>query len=364
MTRDFSRTLWHLRKSSQTARAGSFYLREAANAGLCPSDATQVEGSCFVEVGPVVPPWLTEGPPDQTSVFANAETASGDLYSGASADLSHVLFFLRRANSGQSYLWPGDTTTEHLKSLYEYVGVGDAEPKLVGVSNAGQLLHNTEADLISDCGTELGGAETTGNDKYNAISASGQAVFFTARAAESGPSKDKCTFRELPLFEEGTGPPVDELYVRIAGEETLAISEPPLSVQGRECTGTCETSETIEADRSKGVFQGASEDGSKVFFLTKQPLVNAGADTKTDLYMRGTARPDGQERDRGLPRPRTRANPPKSRVWHGFPRTVRTCTSSPRANSQATKTPTTIKPRWAPITSMCTSATARTRRAS
>ena len=40
-------------------------------------------------------------------------------------------------------VWPGDQTREGDESLYEYVGTGNREPTLVGVSNAGPLQGKT-----------------------------------------------------------------------------------------------------------------------------------------------------------------------------------------------------------------------------
>ncbi len=193
-------------------------------------------------------------------------------YVGASDDLSHVLLRDRSpAGSEEVRIWPGDTTVEgRYRSLYEYEGTGNSEPRLVGVSNEerveaaarkeGRQHINEAATLVSNCGTSLGNAEE--RDGYNAVSASGTTVYFTAEAGEACSS-----------------PTVNELYARIAGERTVAISEPSLSVPGRECTGGCAT-----ASSQAGEFAGASRDGSKVFFLTSQPLVNGDRDAGVDLY--------------------------------------------------------------------------------
>ena len=71
---------------------------------------------------------------------------------------------------------------------------------------------------------------------------------------------------------KGTGPPVDELYARTNESETTAISEPSKA----DCT-ECDTSEPARA-----VFQGASEDGSRVFFLSEQKLL--GGASGMNLY--------------------------------------------------------------------------------
>ena len=97
----------------------------------------------------------------------------------------------------------------------------------------------------------------------------------TARSSISPPSTARHVLRARPS--------VNELYGRVDGEHTVPISEPALP--RADCTGVCETDENTQADRSEGVFEGASRDGAKVFFLTEQPLLNADKDTTTDLYM-------------------------------------------------------------------------------
>lgn len=176
-------------------------------------------------------------------------------FAGASADLSHIL--LTRAPGD---LFPGDETQSG-PSLYEYAQTGQDEPRLVGVTNEGPLEGspnvNDSAHLIGRCGTELGSGR---EDTYNAISSSGETVFFTV------------------LQGSCSAPTVNELYARIGGAKTIDISEPRLPA-GETCEDACAT-----APRQEGLFQGASSDGSKVFFLTDQPLLTADRDTTQDLY--------------------------------------------------------------------------------
>jgi hypothetical protein len=231
------RSLWRLRKTPQTVEGeGSLYRREA-------------DGS-LVEVGPVEP---------------SKPEAAQMGYMGASTDLTHVFFEIGTQDERRG-LWPGDETNGGRPSLYEYVGSANQEPKLVGVSNIGAVEKNTQAVQLGHCGVELGSAAS--NDTYNAISEDGGTAFFTVRST-GGTSCGKA---------------VDELYARVDGETTAAISEPPLSLAGRECDGVCREDEEIEAKRGEGEFQGASADGRKVFFLTNQPLLNSDRDNRTDLY--------------------------------------------------------------------------------
>jgi hypothetical protein len=206
-------------------------------------------GGSLSEIGPVWPPALGPSGP-----------AQGTGVRGAAADARNgVVFYIRKVmgGGGAPGFWPFDATLTE-SSLYEYSGLGNTEPYLVGVSGgAGSTA------LVSQCGTELGGSRGQG---YNAVSEDGSRVFFTALAAGCG----------------GSGPPVNELFARIDGSETAAISEPTVA----DCP-SCDTSAPAGA-----LFQGASADGSKVFFTTTQSLL--GADTSNNLYEYDFAPPAGQ----------------------------------------------------------------------
>jgi hypothetical protein len=227
----------------------------------------RLPGGSLVPLGPLEPP-------DEGGVLTIV---------GASEDLHRALFVTHSPNINSeemSALWPGDTTAGgRLPSLYEYeyTGGGNQEPRLVGVDNVGVPASVGAGHLISDCGTWLGSLPERNRDVYNAVSASGAAVFFTAASRSCG----------------ALGPPVNEVYVRLretptVPAHTVAISEPPLgSVPGRVCTGACENAENVLGERKEGLFAGASRDGSRVFFLTRQSLVNGderGEGTGQDLY--------------------------------------------------------------------------------
>lgn len=185
-------------------------------------------------------------------------------YQGASSDLTRVVFGMQCPGQGNcGALWRGDTTISGRGSLYEYAGTGNQEPTLVGVKNAGPLKGvsyiNEHAELLGQCGIELGSR----TDNYNAVSTSGKTVFFTPLPAEVevGPGNKFC--REESGKGVGSGPSVSEVYARVNGSETVDISEP----SAVDCE-LCDTS-----SRHSAVFQGASEDGSKVFFLSEQELL-------------------------------------------------------------------------------------------
>jgi hypothetical protein len=214
---NLSESVWQLRASTETEAEGpgSLYLRK--------SDGT------FTLIGPSSP-----SRPENSATF----------YLGASHDLKHVLF----SQSASDVLWPGDITAGLNKSLYEYDGTNNAEPTLVGVRNEGLLVSDAEAQVISSCGTELG-SEGGSADSYNAVSSSGNVVFFTANGGE------------------GCGPTVEEVYARINRDRTVPISEP-----SKEACAECDTE-----NPKPGMFRGASEDGSKAFFMTEQALLPGAA---------------------------------------------------------------------------------------
>jgi hypothetical protein len=183
----------------------------------------------------------------------------------ASRDLSRLLFMLTGPRYARGNLvnliWPGDTTALRplgggWDSLYEYFGSGHLAPSLVGVDAGG--------NLIGQCGTALGYPErghfasVQSGEVYNAISApSGSRVYFTVAGG--------------PCEEGGLGPPANELFAseEVSGgaRRSIAISEPTTGSQG-DCS-TCDTSAPKGA-----VFQGASEDGTKAFFLSEQHLLH------------------------------------------------------------------------------------------
>jgi hypothetical protein len=247
---DLTKTLWAAREPSESIYARDLYVREA-------------DGS-VVKVGPMVPPSVS-GPP-----AGYVGEAPGGLYIvGASRDLSRVLFTAQvPGTDGQSFLWPGDTTSyPDAYTLYEYTGTGNSHPDLVGV--------NDEGALISRCGTWLGGEGESG-DKYNAVSSGGEKVFFTPQASVvvenfRGEQEVLCS-----------GPQVKEVYARIDGSATVDISEPTVA----QCSA-CNTSV-----KSPAAFAGASEDGSKVFFLGGELLAGA---TGSNLYEYDFENPEGSK---------------------------------------------------------------------
>ncbi|MGA9286252.1 MAG: hypothetical protein WBV85_12510 [Solirubrobacteraceae bacterium] len=187
------------------------------------------------------------GPTSQPSLGLLGPGAFGDTSRSGTADFSHVVW------ASTPPVWPSLDETKGLMSLYEYVGVDSQAPILVGVGGGAG-----STDLISECGTQLGGDASSVNTP-GSMSRDGSVVFFTARAClNSGSGANK-----------GVPVPANELYARIDQALTVPISQR----SSTECTSTeCENSPPSGAQ-----FQGASTDGSTVFFTSTQQLTDSAS---------------------------------------------------------------------------------------
>ncbi len=259
---DLGATLWELgRRRVASVGASEEEARCPAQPG---EEEIQPEGVTDFYVEPSLGTFARVGPPTPDPCEINA---SEYTYLGASEDLSRILF-----STGGGFRWPFDGTVKSGPTLYEYTGVeqpGEArEPTLVGVQ--GGLGSRT---LISSCGTRLGSGAPevrTLGSMYNAVSSSGARVFFTAVGTDEA--------------EGCEGPPVSEMFAREeehSGEvHTVAISEPSISY----CAGT-PSPPCADAN-----FEGASADGSKVFFTSTQSIPGvegASEDEGSDSAVKG-----------------------------------------------------------------------------
>ena len=229
---DLDSSLWALETLVQPKETYDFYIERPLGT--------------FVEIGPLAP---------------GGGSVSRDHYSGASDDLSRVLF-----TTPQGSRWPFDATASG-GTLYEYVGLeqpdetGEREPDLVGVEGA----RGSKA-LIGRCGTRLGSSSTEEEpngfgSEYNAVSASGQRVFFTAIGADH----DACGFPQSP---------VDELFVREEAPFPATAPAPEM----RTLPLSCPPAPLLPCADAN--FEGASRDGSKVFFTSTGKLVEGASEDR------------------------------------------------------------------------------------
>jgi hypothetical protein len=227
----------------------------------------------FVDVGPATPPEDgAQGP------HGGVQDNVAQFFT---ADFSHFAF-------DAPYLWsspfPPNGNGGH-NEAYEYApGAGNRHLD-VGVS--GSYENGANHKLISACATTLGTA-TPGRVAPGTMSADGRTVFFTAFQCPSGADGQV---------------PVDEVFARVDGEEplvegvarkpeTVPISQPK-ALNPAAVNKSCESTECIEntslaveeaalAKHESGPwrdanFAGASEDGSRAFFLSTQQLTDGAS---------------------------------------------------------------------------------------
>jgi hypothetical protein len=222
--------------------------------------------------------------------------AAGGSYLGGSSDLSRL--FIRPSLS----LLPTDTVPGVGLGIYEIAGCcrSSSPLRLVNVDNEGNELRVRirEGEQESINGPFFGDwgyltVPVTGSE-YHAISASGGTVFFTAtpNKPKVGEETVLTVYARVNCTVEHISAPSCKEDALHNGEkfETVAVSNPSET----ECP-ECSTAAT----RRNATFQGASADGSKVFFTTKQRLLSKepeGAEGVTpNLYEYDFRAPQGQK---------------------------------------------------------------------
>jgi len=241
--------------------------------------------------------------------LSNTQMEQTVAYLGGSSDLSRVFV------QPEGALLPSDTLPNG-GGIYEIAGPGTAAPRLrlVNVENEGdekgrELVLNEDEEthlppLFGDFRVESPLGVGVVGTKYHAISESGETVFFTATPQGStvqalyarAPclSGPHCAYVESEnegrvegkaglegKVGDGEGP--NDVKKELTGRETIKVSSPSPS----ECEACRQGSEPQPA-----TFQGASADGSKVFFTTKQQLLSE--DSTYNLYEYDFTKPEGR----------------------------------------------------------------------
>jgi hypothetical protein len=195
---------------------------------------------------------------------------------GASSDLCHIVVEESEPPGLKTVPVPGEASGTGFQK-YELVrGCHGEAPalRLIALDNRGK-------PITPGC-MSLGGQRSEGKkSEFNAISADGSEIFFETRIG----SNSGCS---------------QSLFVRLNGQRTLELSRPlDTSKPFGGCVGEgggvpgevpCQGA----AGRAPAEFQGASEDGSKVFFTTTAQLVAEDQDVSNDLYMATIGCPPGE----------------------------------------------------------------------
>jgi hypothetical protein len=206
--------------------------------------------------------------------FAGAVAAVGrpttvPRYESASHDFCHVLVL----TSSDEPLLPMAVGTGARHELYEFDRGCAGSPQslaLVGLNNKGELVNRT-------CDTRLGNdAYSAGaGSQFSAVNADGSEVFFTVCVKTS----DQPFGHEVP----------HQVFVRLAGSRTVEVSRPLApACEAKGVAGEVPCKGAVE--RASADFQGASEDGSRVYFTAslatgQPPLVPGATDASNNLYV-------------------------------------------------------------------------------
>jgi hypothetical protein len=227
------------------------------------------------ELGPTIRCALRkpEGSWVSTPVYAdlNGENFSAGVLNtaGASSTGEDVVFY-------DAYTFPflssdtsescGGLGSGQCGGIYEMAGVGTESPelRLVDVDNSGNMIGPGNT---SDLGAEELAPPRGG--RYQAVSANGSTIYFTATPNASNGF--------------GSSANVETIFARVNGTSTFDISNPSPAECTR-CTQEAEEGKMENSEAKPATYQGASADGSKVFFTTKQQLVNGDTDSTPDLY--------------------------------------------------------------------------------
>jgi hypothetical protein len=215
-------TLWLQHTPQQSALTQDLYIRSATGA--------------FSLVGPASPPPQGEEEPSN-QIAATGEGSAPPV--AATSNYEHIIL-----EGGP---------------LYEYSGTGNSQPIPVGVTGGKE-----STNLINMCGTDLGGG--LGGSAYNALSASGETIFFTIDMS-CGVLKSA------------------EVFARLHGSVVSPEAASTVDVSASECTLGLACGEGSGKN-----FEGASEDGRRVFFTSTQKLTNEAVNGTASGDAAGEAR--------------------------------------------------------------------------
>jgi hypothetical protein len=223
------------------------------------------------------------GSPSGPYATVGSTTGANELVNlvGASDDLSHVVaeshdHELPLCEGSQQVL--SKTLDDGSQGLYEWSA---ARQCFVCVDLKSRL---SSGGLVSRCGAVLGQGTTSvrSGSTHDAVSDDGSKIFFTAPDPNaSGPH----------CWNSGASPQENppELYMRVNAETTVEVSasegvkDPTCAVRDPVC--------------HPAVYVGASENGAKVFFITRAELTKDAVEAGThepELYEYDTEAPEGK----------------------------------------------------------------------
>jgi hypothetical protein len=242
-------------------------------------------GGFFAPISPLLKPRVIR---DETGRFTVERTE----FQAASADHSHLYFVPGPASE------PEATATAYLSGDPEPVPASSADHNayVATLSPGGEpalelLARDSQGKLWGGtCGTHIGGIEAStknGNRNQGAVASDGSRVFFSARPGQPASGSCDSTTNKTRILE------------RLETTQGINIKE----LFGSECTRAAPPCSSADGDDR---FQGASVDGTKVYFTSNRQLANSDVDALDeecsvsaavegcDLYLYDSTQPLGQ----------------------------------------------------------------------
>ncbi len=215
------------------------------------------------------------GPAGGPYTVVMSTSSGGSHVVGTSANMAHVVVESADhempttplplcESSQEGFVEKQATQDEFSNDLYEW-STGQQCLALVNVKQASE-----GGGLVSSCGATLGQGPGRAGGTHSAVSGDGSRIFFTAPDPDVSATGLHC------WFESGfklNGKYTPQVYMRADGKSTVEVSAPEAGV--------------VPKVTYPSVFVGASEDGSKVFFVTKTELTAGAVKAKTsglELY--------------------------------------------------------------------------------
>lgn len=205
-------------------------------------------------------PYTTVSADPPVHKIISKELAAQTSIAGASHDLGRVVL------AGTNHdLCPGAASqSEGSDVLCDWTGQA---LKLLNVDSSGALL--------GKCGAVLGQDPDVSGSARNAISADGSQAIFTAPDPHAPGEGEGCWLHFGPFNINAP-----QLYLR-SGDTTIRVSKPTEP----EVPDPCSSPSTLSTECAPAAYVGASEDGSKVFFVTRSKLTRDDvANEDLELY--------------------------------------------------------------------------------
>jgi hypothetical protein len=217
-----------------------------------------------------------------------------DVVLGGTPDLSRFAFVRLAATvtgthtEQQTTFLPGDPVPVNANqgnagwpNLYLVSGATTGNPTL---SLVNRDTYGGGSVIGSACGAELGSVTAangssilSGHSARHAISGDGTTIYFTARPAATNPgTRTRCTAAGLGEASPTDPPAPARVFANREGQPIVEVSQ---SVCNRPVADPCAGPVNVD-----DFFEGASVDGSRVFFTTTRQLTDSDHDSTNDLY--------------------------------------------------------------------------------